>query len=118
MHEQVETLQALGIAAAYLDSTQNKHERHEVRQRLEDRGLTILYLSPERLDPECIPHEIYKNGVDLVVVDECHCVTSWGHTFRDDYLHIGDFIDSLKHRPTVLAMTASAPPEDHDEITV
>lgn len=116
MHEQVETLQACGIAAAYLDSTQNKHERHEARQRLEDRELTILYLSPERLNSECIPHEIYKNDVALVVVDECHCVTSWGHTFREDYLHIGDFIDSLKHRPTVLAMTASAPPEDRDKI--
>lgn len=83
---------------------------------LRDRELTILYLSPERLQPECMPYEVHENDVGLVVVDECHCVTAWGHTFREAYLHIGDFIDSLKDRPTVLAMTASAPPEDRDEI--
>lgn len=116
MHEQVEVLQALGIAAAYLDSTQNRQTQNAVREMLEKQKLTILYLSPERLNPDFIPHEIYANKVGLVVVDECHCVTTWGHTFREDYLHIGDFIDSLKHRPTVLAMTASAPPEDRKEI--
>ena len=116
MHEQVEALQGLGIAASYLDSTQSKQERSDVLWQLKDRELTMLYLSPERLDPECFPHEIYANKVGLVVVDECHCVTAWGHTFRGDYLHIGEFIDSLKHRPTVLAMTASAPPEDREEI--
>ena len=116
MHEQAEALQAHGIAAAYLDSTQSKQERSDVLRQLKDRELTILYLSPERLNPEFIPYEIYANDVGLVVVDECHCVTAWGHTFRGDYLHIGEFIDSLEHRPTVLAMTASAPPEDRKEI--
>lgn len=116
MHEQVKKLQNLGVSAAYLDSTQSKNEQQEVRELLRDRELTILYLSPERLQPECMPYEVYENDVSLVVVDECHCVTAWGHTFREAYLHIGDFIDSLKDRPTVLAMTASAPPEDWDEI--
>lgn len=115
-HDQVEKLQELGISAAYLDSTQSKDEQKIVLKMLKKRELMILYLSPEKLNPDFIPHEIYKNDVGLVVVDECHCVTSWGHTFREDYLHIGDFIDSLKHHPTVLAMTASAPPEDRSEI--
>ena len=115
-HDQVKKLQKLGIAAAYLDSTQSKDESHAVREILEHQELTILYLSPEKLNPDFIPHEIYKNDIGLVVVDECHCVTAWGHTFREDYLHIGDFIDSLKHRPIILAMTASAPPEDRNEI--
>ena len=115
-HDQVEKLQNLGISAAYLDSTQSEDEQQGVLKILKNRELTILYLSPEKLNPDFIPYEIYKNDVGLVVVDECHCVTSWGHTFREDYLHIGDFIDSLKHRPTVLAMTASAPPEDRAEI--
>lgn len=115
-HDQVKKLQKLGIAAVYLDSTQSKDERQTVREMLENQELTILYLSPEKLNPNFIPHEIYKNDIGLVVVDECHCVTAWGHTFREDYLHIGEFIDSLKHRPTILAMTASAPPEDRNEI--
>ena len=75
MHEQVEVLQALGIAAAYLDSTQNKQTQNAVHEMLEKQELTILYLSPERLNPDFIPHEIYANKVGLVVVDECHCVT-------------------------------------------
>ena len=116
MHEQVKKLKNLGVSAAYLDSTQAKDERRQVREMLRNRELTILYLSPERLQPECMPYEVHENDVGLVVVDECHCVTAWGHTFREAYLHIGDFIDSLKDRPTVLAMTASAPPEDRDEI--
>ena len=115
-HDQVEKLQNLGIVADYLDSTQSKDEQQRVLKMLKKRELTLLYLSPEKLNPECIPHEIYKNDIGLVVVDECHCVTFWGYTFREDYLHIGDFIDSLKHHPTVLAMTASAPPEDRSEI--
>ena len=61
MHEQVEALQVRGIAAAYLDSTQSKQERSDVLQQLRERELTILYLSPERLNPECLPHEIYAN---------------------------------------------------------
>lgn len=115
-HDQVEKLQSCGVATAYLDSTQGSREREIVRKMLDKKELTILYLSPERLNPDIIPHEIYKNNVGLVVIDECHCVTSWGHTFREDYLRIGEFIDSLKKRPTVLAMTASAPSEDRDEI--
>lgn len=115
-HDQVEKLQEYGVAAAYLDSTQSLREQEAVRKKLKKQALTILYLSPERLKPDIMPHEICKNTVGLVVIDECHCVTSWGHTFREDYLHIGEFIDSLKERPTVLAMTASAPPEDRDEI--
>ena len=115
-HDQVEKLKLLGITAEYLDSTQSKDDQQRVIKMLKNRELMIPYLSPEKLNPEFIPHEIYKNDVGLAVVDECHCITSYGHTFREDYLHIGDFIDSLQHRPTVLAMTASAPPEDRDEI--
>lgn len=115
-HDQVEKLQKCGIAAAYLDSTQSLQEQEAIRKMLKKQKLTVLYLSPERLNPDFIPREIYKNNIGLVVVDECHCVTSWGHTFREDYLHIGEFVDRLKERPTILAMTASAPPEDRDEI--
>lgn len=116
MHEQVENLQEFGVSAAYLDSTQSCKEQEAVRKKLRNQELTILYLAPERLEIECIPYEIYKNTVGLVVVDECHAVTAWGHTFREAYLQIGTFIDSLMPRPTVLAMTASAPPEERGEI--
>ena len=52
MHEQVKKLQNLGVSAAYLDSTQAKDERRQVREMLRNRDLTILYLSPEKLQPE------------------------------------------------------------------
>ena len=62
-HDQVEKLQNLGISAAYLDSTQSEDEQQGVLKILKNRELTILYLSPEKLNPDFIPYEIYKNDV-------------------------------------------------------
>lgn len=114
IHDQVDKLHRLDIAAAYLDSTQSKQEQNKVRKQLEKQKLSILYIAPERL--EFLPPELYENTIDIIAVDECHCVTSWGYSFRDAYLRIGDFIDSLEKRPVVVAMTATAPPEDRSQI--
>lgn len=54
--------------------------------------------------------------VNLFMIDECHCVTEWGYTFRDAYLQIGDFIDSLPQRPVVCACSATIPDDRRDEI--
>ncbi|MDE7247776.1 MAG: RecQ family zinc-binding domain-containing protein, partial [Lachnospiraceae bacterium] len=54
--------------------------------------------------------------ISMVAVDECHCVTSYGHSFRSDYLKIGAFIDSLPYRPVIAALTATAPPDMREEI--
>ena len=52
----------------------------------------------------------------MIVIDECHCVTTWGNTFRDAYLTVGEYIDQLKNRPVIVALSATALPEDRLKI--
>ena len=113
MHDQVNKLCELGIRAAYIDSTQSKEQQQLVYQQLKAGNITLLYVSPERLAvlPDWVIDQLW-----LLVVDECHCVSAWGNSFRADYLEIGDFVERVRSRPTILAMTASAPPEDWEQI--
>ena len=113
MHEQVKELKDAGIKAAYLDSTQSNTDKSIVYEKLENHKIAILYVSPERLGylPDWIANQVW-----LVVVDECHCVTLWGNAFRKAYSQIGLFVSRIREKPTILAMSASAPPEDYDEI--
>lgn len=116
IHDQVEKLQNLGISAAYLDSTQSKSDRERVMKALHRGSVQLLYLAPERIESNILSEVEENNHIGMVVVDECHCVVSWGHTFRESYLTIGKYIDRLKYRPVVVALSATALPEDRSEI--
>lgn len=116
MHDQVQKLQSLGISAAYLDSTQSKTKQKAAIDALCDGEVQILYLAPERLETGILSKIEEKNKIGMVVIDECHCVVTWGHTFRESYLTIGEYIDHLKKHPVVVALTATALPEDRPEI--
>lgn len=116
MHDQVQKLRSLGIAAAYLDSTQSKSERSAVMEQLRARKLRILYIAPERLETGILPQIEDTSPIGMIVVDECHCVVSWGDAFRDAYRSIGEYIDSLEHRPVIVALSATAIPEDRPRI--
>ena len=116
VHDQVEKLQSLGISAVSLDSTQSKSEREQVMKLLEDGKVTLLYLAPERLETGILSQIEKHNKIGLVVVDECHCVISWGYAFREAYLEIGEWIDRLKKRPVILALSATVIPEDRSQI--
>ena len=90
----------------------------EVRERLA--GVTegrtrLLYAAPERLRQRSFVDTLRKIGVGLVVVDEVHCVSMWGHDFRPDYLFIRRALDALD-RPALLGMTATATPDTVSEI--
>ncbi|MCL5104728.1 MAG: RecQ family ATP-dependent DNA helicase [Armatimonadetes bacterium] len=76
----------------------------------------LVYAAPERLRQRPFLHALKARGVGLLVVDEAHCVSMWGHDFRPDYLFIGDALRYLGD-PTVLAMTATATPEMRVEIS-
>ena len=69
--------------------------------------LNFLYVTPERLQSHSFIEAMQHSDIFMVVVDECHCVTEWGYTFRDAYLHIGDFIGKLKHKPVICACSAT-----------
>jgi ATP-dependent DNA helicase RecQ len=94
-------------------------EWSELRRRLDgvaDKRYRLVYAAPERLRQRSFLHALKGAGVSLLVVDEAHCVSLWGHDFRPDYLFIGKALAELGH-PPVLAMTATATPRVRDDIT-
>ncbi|MDO8682117.1 MAG: RecQ family ATP-dependent DNA helicase [Armatimonadota bacterium] len=76
----------------------------------------LVYAAPERLRQRPFLHALATCGISLLVVDEAHCLSMWGHDFRPDYLYIGKALDMLGN-PTLLAMTATAAPETQREIS-
>ena len=78
--------------------------------------LNFLYVTPERLQNSTFLSVMKQTDIFMVVVDECHCVTEWGQTFRDTYLHIGEFIDKLEHKPVICACSATISADSLDTI--
>ncbi len=112
IHDQVHNLKKLNISAAYLDSTQSQHERKSVMDDLCNRKIQILYIAPEQLDSGILSQIERFNDIGMIVIDECHCVTAYGYTFRKSYLTIGEYICKLKKHPVIVALSATALPED------
>lgn len=75
----------------------------------------LVYCAPERLRQQVFVHALKKARISMLVVDEAHCVSMWGHDFRPDYLFIGKCLPMLGH-PTLLALTATATPAMREEI--
>ncbi len=107
IYNQVQSLKKLGINAEYIDSTLSKCEIKNILKRVINHKITFLYITPERLQSKKFVKAMQKTDLYMVVVDECHCVSEWGYTFRDAYLKIGDFVDSLSDRPVVFACSAT-----------
>lgn len=116
IYDQVQRLRRLGIKAAYLDSSMPKHERERVLDQIRRQKIKLLLITPERLQNQSFQRAIAATKIDQMVVDECHCVTAWGHSFREDYLKIGKFVDGLAERPVITALTATAAPRERKEI--
>ncbi|WP_394293662.1 RecQ family ATP-dependent DNA helicase [Aeromonas rivipollensis] len=109
MHDQLAFLQRKGIAAATLDSSQTPEESRRVMQQASDGQLKILMISVERLKNERFRRFIAQVPLSLLVVDEAHCISEWGHNFRPDYLKLPDHRRDLAI-PQVLLLTATATP--------
>lgn len=107
MKDQVDGLQANGISAAFLNSTQTEEESRDVYRRCLAGGVKLLYLSPERLSAPGTPGFLRKLDLTLFAVDEAHCISSWGHDFRPDYLKLSLLREQFPSVP-LLALTATA----------
>ncbi|MCW2607254.1 MAG: ATP-dependent helicase, RecQ family [Frankiales bacterium] len=115
--DQVATLAANAEAggAVAANSTLSKSDRDEAFDRLRAGDVEFFFLAPEQLSKPEVLDAVAQARPSLFVIDEAHCLSSWGHDFRPDYLKLGNVIERLGH-PTVLALTATASPPVREEI--
>ncbi|MCL4122383.1 UNVERIFIED_CONTAM: hypothetical protein GTU68_024278 [Idotea baltica] len=114
MRDQVRALQEAGVCAGALTSGNTPEETDAVWEALERSELKLLYMAPERLAAGSAMGMLRRIGVNLIAVDEAHCVSQWGHDFRPDYLRIGELRRALN--VPLAAFTATADAETRDEI--
>ncbi|OEF11773.1 RecQ family ATP-dependent DNA helicase [Aliivibrio logei] len=109
MKDQITFLKSKGIAAASIDSTQTREETQAILQGVRNGDIKILMISVERLKNERFRQFIAQINISLLVVDEAHCISEWGHNFRPDYLKLPQDREAL-NIPNVLLLTATATP--------
>jgi ATP-dependent DNA helicase RecQ len=115
MQDQVDALSALGVRAAFLNSTQDGAERARVEAALLAGQLDLLYLAPERLRMDATGELLDRANIALFAIDEAHCVSQWGHDFRPDYLQLSMLHERWPSIPRI-ALTATATEQTHAEI--
>lgn len=109
MKDQVEMLQANGVAAAYWNSTLSPEENRTVYRDMMQGAIKLLYISPERLFGDSASTWLSELQVSLVAIDEAHCISFWGHDFRREYTRLGELRTLLPNVP-IIALTATADP--------
>ena len=118
MQDQVRQLRANGIPADLLNSAQDAAASAEVMRQLDQGALKLLYVAPERLLMDGFLSRLTRHGsLSMLVVDEAHCVSEWGHDFRPEYRQLHRVREAFPEVP-VLAFTATATPRVRDDIGV
>ncbi|KAI0527953.1 ATP-dependent DNA helicase recQ [Xylaria bambusicola] len=117
MKDQVDDLQRRGISAACLDSTKTMKEQRDINTSILEGRLRLLYCTPEKLNSTGFVESMKRipGGVRLVAIDEAHCISEWGHSFRPDYLKIARFAKEIEAE-RVIGLTATATPRVAEDI--
>lgn len=115
MQDQVNSLTKNGISAAYINSSLDYQEIHRILQNLDH--IKLLFIAPERFSLDSFLD--YLDGVEIsfIVIDEAHCISQWGHSFRPDYRNFSALKSKFPDKP-VIAFTATATPEVEKDIIV
>lgn len=107
MKDQVDQLQANGIEADFLNSSQTLEQQQQVQNKLISGQLKLLYVSPEKVMTNSFFQLISYSKVSFIAIDEAHCISQWGHDFRPEYTQLGGLKASFPDAP-IMALTATA----------
>ena len=116
MKDQVASLEAAGVSAGFLNSSQTLEESRQVWGRVRRGECRLLYVAPERLENARFLELAAELVIPLVAVDEAHCISQWGQDFRPSYLKIASFVSTLPKRPVLAAFTATATAQVQEDV--
>lgn len=116
MKDQVDSLNQDGIAATLLNSSLSLEELQQNEAKLRSGSVKLCYIAPERLEDEYFFNFIQQLPIKLVAVDEAHCISQWGHDFRQSYFELQNWLPKLSSKPTIIALTATATQRVANEI--
>jgi ATP-dependent DNA helicase RecQ len=114
--DQADALRERGLAAVTVNALSGRAARDDADALLRSGRPGFIFLGPEQLARDDVRASLTRGPVRLFAVDEAHCIASWGHDFRPDYLRLGAVIDAFPARPAVAALTATAAPPVRQEI--
>jgi ATP-dependent DNA helicase RecQ len=115
MKDQVDSLIRRGIRATLINSSLTVQEQTERMEQVASGRFTMLYVAPERMRNSRFLDSIRATPIQLLAIDEAHCISEWGHDFRPDYQRLGRFREALGNVQTI-ALTATATPKVRDDI--
>jgi RecQ family ATP-dependent DNA helicase len=115
MKDQVDSLKTNGINAEYINSSLSQEEIIEIKNRIYKKEVKILYISPERFSLESFRTFLLNLQIDLIAIDEAHCISEWGHDFRPDYGNL-KLLKTIFPITPIIALTATATKRVREDI--
>ncbi len=115
MKDQVDSLAARSIRASFVNSSLDLSEQHGRLEALARQEFDLMYVAPERFRSQRFLESVRQANVQLLAIDEAHCISEWGHDFRHDYARLGEFRQKLGD-PQTMALTATATEEVRQDI--
>jgi ATP-dependent DNA helicase RecQ len=116
MQDQVDALKKQGIRATFINSTLPRHETEQRMVNARNGMYRLLYVAPERLSTDLWKNQLSQLNISLVAIDEAHCISEWGHSFRPSYRTIREELSELDENTRWIALTATATPEVKEDI--
>ncbi|MDA7907672.1 RecQ family ATP-dependent DNA helicase, partial [Akkermansiaceae bacterium] len=115
MKDQVDALEERGVAVTLINSTLTWNEQKERLDGMKNGAYQLVYIAPERFRAGSFMNALRDVKIEMVAIDEAHCLSQWGHDFRPDYMRLGKALEDLG-RPQCVALTATATPIVRDDI--